>query len=252
MKFTLAVALSIVLLINIVGLVVLYVAPPETGEGGVDLLMIVNPTCDNCFNASLYQPELAAIGVTFDDVKTVEYGTHAATRAIKKYDITKLPALVFSKELGQYDAVANAWSRVGTIAKDGNYILQGTNPPYYDLGTGKVRGLVSVTYLDKASCDDCYDPQLHRDVLTRYGMVFSNEQTIDVDSPEGQALIEQYGITKVPTILLKGDASLYPGFDAVWQSVGKRFEDGTYIFTNIDSIEQPYYDLENDSLVKTQ
>ncbi len=215
----------------------------------VDLLIITAPDCTDCFNASLYRPQLEGIGVKFGTVTTHSLGDAAAGKLIATYGITKLPALVFSKELGTYSTIAQAWSSVGTVADDGSYILQGSNPPYYDLTTKSVQGMVQVILLGDKACTSCYDPSLHLQVLQRYGMGIGSQQEIDVSSAQGKALLAQYNITEVPTLLLRGEPGLYPNFDQVWQSVGTVEPDGTYVFRNLAALNQPYMDLVNGSVV---
>ncbi len=242
------IVLCALLVINIVGLIGLQLdyTPKETStasDSAVDLLLVVNSDCTDCFDASQYEPELTTLGVEFGAVETVEFDSSAGKKAVKKYDLTRIPALVMSDELAQYETISGAWSRIGTVAKDGSYILQGSPPPFYDLEEERVRGLVSVIYLDDASCEACYDPQVHKQILARLGMGFEEERVVDIASEEGQGLLSQYDITAVPTILLRGEASLYPSFDGLWQSVGRSDEDGTYVFTNLPALEQPYKDL---------
>jgi len=245
-------ALLAILIVNVVLSLTIGPATPKTATQeapkSVDMMIITEPSCTNCFDASLYQPELERIGVTFGKVSTSERGTTTADRLIKKYGITKLPALVFSKELGTYSSVANAWSRVGTIADDGSYILQGNNPPYYEIATGKTVGLISLTYLNDSTCAECYDVTQHRQILEQFGMKVTGARVVDIASNEGKALLAQYNITDVPTVIVTGDVAAYPGFDSVWQSVGD-VQNGAYVFKNLDALNQPYEDLATGKVV---
>ncbi len=229
--------LAVLLVANVVALLLLP-ARTETGPVGpkpVTLTFVEEPSCVECFDARLYQPELERLGVVFSDVKTVTRSSKEGERFIKKYGLTQLPALIFSEELGDYPTIADAWALIGTRGPDGSYLLQGTNPPYYDVTTGSVRGLVTVTLLDDADCAACYDPVLHLEILEQYGVFIAEKRVLDLSSAEGAALAARYDIAAVPTIILEGEIGLYPSIASVWPSVG-RIQDGAYIFTALEGM----------------
>ncbi len=262
---TTAIVLGVVLIVNIALLVAANVrlsavastpaasaAAPATQAAPaapVSLTIINKPDCPECQNATVFRDELAQIGVNFSQVRTVSYGSSQASSLISQYGITKLPALVFSKDLSSYPNIVSAWSNIGTVASDGSYLLQGALPPYYDLQTNTVRGLVNVTYLNASSCPSCYDVTLHRQILRRFGMALSDERVVDISSPEGKALVARYNISGAPTILLTGDAGLYPRFSQAWQSVGTLEPDGTFVFRNLDVIGGTYLNLSSGKTV---
>jgi hypothetical protein len=248
------IALGALLVINIAIIAFLLGRPAATPPAGAPIpspspsansspavsLTLISAPCADCFNGSLYQPQLANAGVKFGTVTQLDSGTAEAQKAIGTYGIQKLPALIFSKELGSYSQVAGSWQGVGTIAKDGSYILQGLNPPYYDLATKSVKGLVTLTYVNDSLCQLCYDVTLHLQVHNRFGMRFKDIRTVDVSSPEGRSLVAKYNITATPTVVLSADAGLYPSFDQVWSSVGIAAADGSYVFTELGAIGRPY------------
>src|SRR3989344_4772562 len=57
-----------------------------------------------------------------------------------------------------------------------------------------------------------------------------SDKRVDISSAEAQQLLQQHGISSVPTIILKGDAVLYPGFSDVWGTVGTIGKDNTFVF----------------------
>ena len=70
-----------------------------------------------------------------------------------------------------------------------------------------------------------------------------------MSSKEGKALIAEYGIEKVPTILIKGDAGAYPSLVKAWKSVGTVEQDGTYVFRKLEIIKKTYKDLATGEVV---
>jgi hypothetical protein len=244
-----AIALLIVLVANLIALAVLYQPGVAPAGNGVKMVIIQKPDCTDCFNASLYQPELERLGVNFSSTTTLLLGSSQAQKLIDTYKLTRLPAIILSKELGATDAVAANWDKIGTIAADGSYVLQGTNPPYYDLASQQVRGFVSLLYLTDDSCATCYNVTIHRDILARFGMVISDVRTVDISSVEGKALLASYGLDVAPTVLLRGDYALYPGFSQVWTSVGDVAADGTAVFRNVAAVGLPYKNLTSGEVV---
>ncbi|MBR9693246.1 hypothetical protein GOV07_04965 [Candidatus Woesearchaeota archaeon] len=242
-----ATALLAVFIVNVILLFQIGGEPAATGA--VEVFIIKAPGCDDCFDPALYLPEFEALDVPLGEAKVYEYKD--ASRKIKKYELTKLPAMVLSEELSQYPLITDAWDRVGTIAKDGSYILAGSPPPFYDLEEERVRGVIDLMYLSDVSCTGCYDVTGHKSILARFGMAIGEELTIDIASPEGAALLAEHGLTQVPTVILTGEASLYPGFDDVWTSVG-RSDGETHIFTNLGALGLPYKDLSTGELITPQ
>jgi len=247
----LAKALAALLIINIIGLIGLAAGPgsPGTTEESVGLRLVTPADCPQCFNITGDVAEMRNLGIPLEDPVVLVQGTRAGDSLIKKYGLTRLPALVIDKDLSGYAVVADAWTRVGTIADDGSYLLEGVPPPFYDLEKKEVRGIISPTYLVDASCSECYDVSVHAQILARLGMTLGSATTVDVSSPEGKALVERYNITAVPTVILSGEAGLYPAFESVWPSVGRSSEDGTHVFTNVAALGLPYKDLTTGKLV---
>ena len=220
---------------------------PVSVSSEVSVRILAAPDCTECFDPEQYLPELERLGVTLGNIERLDGSS--SEKVMERYGITRLPALVLSKELGSYPELATSWDRIGTIAKDGSYVLQGVNPPYFDVEEKTVRGMVELILLQDSSCTGCYDASVHQQILGQLSLVFSDVRSVDISSAEGQALIAQYGITSVPTALLRGDYLLYPGFEAVWPTVGSFAEDGTAVFTNLDALELPYKNLSSGELV---
>lgn len=232
------------LVLNIIGILLLSFTAKDSSSGpaAVDALIIGAP-CPECFNMSLLLPQLEEMGVALGDVRHVAHDSRAGEAAIEEYGLTRLPALVLAEEFAAYPDISGSWDRVGRVAGDGSYLLEGMPPPYYAVETGEIHGIVDVIYLTDASCEGCYDVTMHRDPLERFGVAIGKETTYDISSREGQALIAEYEVVRVPTVLLQGELGLYAGFDDVWRAVGTVADDGTYIFVNLAALEAPYRDL---------
>jgi hypothetical protein len=224
--------------------------PSPAPSPAVSMTIIVNSQCTKCFNVSSYQPALEQIGVTFSSVKTLEYTDAAAATLMARYNISRVPALLLSKELAGYTDIAQNWDRIGRVDPDGSYVLQGSNPPYYDIPTKQVRGGVTLIALSDRDCAACYSVTLHQQALAQFRMSFDETLDVDIGSPEGKRLVGQYNITAVPTILLRGDYALYPLFTQAWESVGTIEPDGAAVFRNLNVLGLPFLDLTTRTVVK--
>ena len=204
-------------------------------RGRVNITIITAAACKDCFDVVPLVKQLKALvalrGETRLDVSSV-----AAKKLIKEYNITTVPALILSKDAGEYKAITDEWPKVGTIESDGVFVVRKIPPPYVEVATGSVKGMVSVTYLEDASCKECYNVTLHRGVLAQVGIAPEKESTVDVSSVAGKALVSKYHIEAVPTIIISSDAKEFEIFTSVWLQVGSEEDDGSYVFRNIDAI----------------
>ena len=173
---------------------------------------------------------------------------------IKKYTLERLPTLILSKDLDVYGIeIIKAMNQVGSVEEDGSYITRDIALPYLDLNANKVIGLVSMTVLVDDSCSECYDPdEFHKPILQRMGVVFKDEERVDISSSKGKALVEKYNIQKVPTVILEGDVEEYPALVNAWIEVGTVESDGTYIFRKVEVAQRVYNDLTKGKIIDPQ
>lgn len=105
---------------------------------------------------------------------------------------------------------------------------------------------IVLTLLYDSSCEQCYDPTLHGQVLAGNGVkVNSTTRIVDVNTPEGADLVSKYNIDSVPTFLAPPElAKNYPSLITQFLSqFGSVESDGWYVFRNNDAVGQPYRDL---------
>jgi len=204
-------------------------------KGLIKLTYLKASDCTNCQDLNVIITQFEGFGMKFTEKNEVEVTSNAGLALVEKYNITKVPTLIFSNDINYYDQVAQAWPVIGTIEQDGSFIMrtpQAIGVPYLDLTTNKVEGLVDLTYLSDKSCTTCYNVSVHKAILERFGMKFSSETYVDISDNIGKALIAKYNITQVPTVVISKEASIYPGLQQVWPSVGSIEKDGSYIFRN--------------------
>ncbi len=229
-------------------------ATTQKAEPQVDIrfTLITSKTCTDCFDLNLLVDSLknspnSPVKVT--GVDTLDSSDAKAQALITKYKITKVPALIAAGSIDKNSTLKDFFTKLGTI-ENNVFVLRQVIPPYVDVASGQVKGVLSLTYLSDTACKECYDVKLHENALQALGMYIKDQKTVDVSSDEGKTLLKNYKITLVPTILIKGDTSEYPNFDQVWATVGKvDATDGTKILTDV-SVMGNYFDLAKNKLVK--
>jgi len=213
-------------------------------EGRVSLTLITEPTCAECIDLGVIVDQLKQL-MTISSENTLT--TNQASDLIQKYSLTRIPTIILSKDASVYPSMAKDWIQIGTVESDGMFIARDINPPYLDLTTNEIKGIVDVIYITDKSCSECYNATVHKQILDNFGVYIDKEETKDI--ADSTSLISKYDIDKVPTIILSKEASAYPRLTAVWKDIGTVEEDGTYVFrkTELMGISK---DLKTNSLIK--
>ncbi len=217
-------------------------------KGKVASTLLVDSSCSKCFSMKTLVSNLKNAGVFFSSEREIEYNTQEGKELISKYGVQKVPAIIISKDVLEYEAVAQVWPSLNATEKDGNYALHATSPPYRDLNSSTIRGLVDLIMLSDKSCSSCYDVSVHKQILSQFGITINNESSYDLSDSGGTALIAKYNITKAPTVLISPDAELYSLFVQVWSQVGDRASDKWYVFRTVN-VMGTYKDLSSGSVI---
>ncbi|MBI2084878.1 MAG: hypothetical protein HYT70_04705 [Candidatus Aenigmarchaeota archaeon] len=208
--------------------------------------LITAADCENCYDMSRVAEFIKDQNVNVVQEKNLDYKGDEAQDIIAKNGIASLPALVITGEVSQAN-IAHLWARIGVEAVD-NVVVIDHIPPYYRLDTERVVGLVEVIRLTDNSCLECYDVENHMQVLPNFGIYVDKSLTYDVSSTAGKELLQKYSITKVPTIILSPDASVYPSLVGIWNDVGTVEDDGWYVFRSTE-LMGTYKDLDQNKVV---
>ena len=239
-------------------LVFLQPQPPyteaSTGKvvGRAKLIVLKDPSCKDCSDLKSLISGIKNAGIKIVEEKTVEIASQEGKDMLKQYKIDFAPAIILSEDAGYYSLITEAWPNIGTKESDGSYVMRTPTPPYINLTTGKLRGMVNAVYLDDKSCTECYKVTVHSQILGEKGMgvKFESEETFDAGSAKGKEMIAKYNITKVPTVILSGEISAYPSSAGLIQffSIEK---DGSYVFRSLEAVGT-YKDLSSNTVVKAQ
>ncbi len=225
---------------------------PKTGtvRGEVTLQHITKDDCQECYDLTVLVDQLRE-SLKVKDFHTVSESSTEGKALIEKYKITAVPTVVFDSEAAVYPIITEVWNFVGTVEKDGSYVMRNVNPPFYNLTSGTVEGIVGLTIVEDKTCTGCFDAgKTNKAILGQMGVVFGEETRVDVSSNAGKVLVDRYKITKVPTVILNGDVDVYQSLTQSWSSVGSVEKDGVYILRRVEVFEEPYRDLSKGEIVK--
>lgn len=218
----------------------------ETRPASLQITQIIDSSCKNCFDVNKINNVIQELNVNITSFETLELTSAKAKQLITQYNILKVPVEIISGETSK-SSVVSFWNQVGARKIDDVVIIESI-PPYKDITTNQVKGLVSLIMLTDNSCSSCYNVTLHKLILPTYGVFVVNETTYDINSDKGKELVNKYNITKVPTIMLSPDANVYSTLNQIWKQVGSIGSDGWFIFRATEQMGN-YTDLTTGKLV---
>ncbi len=112
-------------------LVLRFVSPPyvnvSTGktDGLVDLTILSDSTCKECFNASVLKDLFAqSFSMVFKTTETVDISSTKGKTLVSKYKIELLPTVILSKDAMAYPNIGQAWGQVGTVEQDSSFVFR--------------------------------------------------------------------------------------------------------------------------------
>ncbi len=219
--------------------------------GLVKLIALTDAACSQCIQLDGVITALEGAGIKLVDKQTHAYDSPEGKALIGKYGATRAPALVVSNDITVYEGMDAQLQAMGSVEKEGYYVVHSLFPPYRDLASNQVKGLVEVIYLTDESCKECFDVTVNKQILQRFGLAMESEKTLDVSSAEGKQLVNRYSLTKVPAFLMSGEAKEYASLNSVWKQVGTVEGSGWYVFRKPE-LFGTYQDLEKGEVVVPQ
>lgn len=203
-------------------------------KGVVKIKEIYDSDCKECISFSNFEKQLENSGVKISSYEKINYS--AEDNLIRSNNLEFLPTLLISKDIEEYwwlfDNLKNSLTE-----KEDYFILNMPIPPYKEISTGKIKGLVNVTYILNESCEDCFNVSSLGESFRRMGVYIEKEKYINASSAEGKNIINKYNITKIPTAILSKELSDYPQVISSLENFGTFEKDGSYIFRNLEALD---------------
>jgi thiol-disulfide isomerase/thioredoxin len=160
-----------------------------------------------------------------------------AAPLIKKYNITKLPTVLFSNDITAYSFFNESLLPFGSVDSDGWFVLRNTTIPYVDLSnqsySQRVRGIVDVRVIEAKNCSNCFNATAAAtNIANNEAITLGNFTYFDSTSAEGKALVVKYNITTIPTFIYSSELAIYPTFTELWSEDNVVAPDGSFVFTS--------------------
>lgn len=220
---------------------------PQTGV----VMLVLPENCPNCGNLSAEKSALLAEHIAPSDDKILYANSEEGKELVDAFELDALPALIFRSEEKIKDRLAASLRDRAWRVEERAVVWEKKQPPYVDVASNSIAGLVDITYITDKSCRKCYTVvEVQRPILQRFGVVIRSEKTIDVSSEEGKRLVAAYDISSIPTMILSSEAELYPALKNVWNQVGTVEKDKTYVFRDLGVLGVTYKNRETGRLVE--
>lgn len=193
----------------------------------VTLTKISVENCPDCFNVDDAIAAFKKQNVSVSEEKTLIATSDEAKSLVADLGIKRLPTYIVKGEVSKQSL--EGFIKGNGEVKNDTFVFTGVTPLFINPENNQEMGKVSVTYVTDPSCSACLNPKLTIDAYKKAGVKVTEEKESAWSSPEGQKLIAQYKIEKLPTFILSPDVSYYPAIANSWQNIGTVESDGTYI-----------------------
>lgn len=210
----------------------------------VTLTKIAIENCEDCFNVDDAIATFKKQNVSIDEEKTFLSTSAEATILITELGIKRLPTYIVKGEITKQSL--EGFVKGNGYVKNDTFIFTGVTPLFIDPESNKEVGKVNATYITDPSCTQCINPKLTIEAYKKAGVKITGEKEIPWSSLEGQRIIGQYKIEKLPTFLFSPDVAYYPSIKDGWQNIGTVESDGTYVARQLFL---PYRDVAKGQIV---
>jgi len=190
----------------------------------------ISADCPDCFDLTSVINVIKSGNVNVTEEKEIKFDD--AKEFIEKYKLDKLPTFLIKGDIGKLPM--QGFENISDVL-----VFRNVMAPYFDVKDKQIEGLVKIKVISVKSCDKCIDLSFIKLQLEKVGVKIDSYETFDMDDKEANDIIDQYKITKLPTMLVSKDFGVYDVVKA-WSSIGIKSDDGSYLLTKA---QPPYYDL---------
>lgn len=213
---------------------------PAAPKPKLQIFTIYNPDCEKCYKLAEISASLKQLEADFTTEKNLKLSDSEAQQLVAKYRLTKIPSLIIAGETDKVSDLKDNWEVLGTVESDGALVLRNTPPPYFDIAQGTVKGLVKMTSISHSSCEKC-SATFTKEQLETAGVAIVEEKKLEYPGDDAEKLIADYGIKKLPTVILSEDIRTYDTLSKSFEQFGEFTRDGEFVVRNPDPV---YFDLE--------
>ncbi len=215
------------------------------------LALVAAPDCPKCASLEMLKQKVMTQNVELSAENTFMSNSKEGQALQQRFQIKTLPALIFESSENIKAPFKKALTQGSRSMGEKALIWEQNQPPYFDVPTQNIIGLVDVTYITDKNCSTCYNiVDTQKPILSRFGILPSKENIIDISDQEGKNLKEKYRLTAVPTMILSPEAKEYKTLVSAWSQVGTVESDGYFVFRKPNILNQIYHNLETNSIEK--
>lgn len=202
------------------------IAPKEVPQ--VEITILEDQGCEVCAKLGDIRDELFLDRFEIVAEERIPYSE--APSMIAQYQITRVPAAIIKADKAK---VPLPFEYV-----DDAFVIQ-PGAPYVDPASGEVRGKIKATVIEPQDCELCDSA---KDLIDDISSIALIDEVEVVRWPEERAkvLVEAYGLTKLPGVVLSKEANAYPLLMAQWQRIGHVAQDSMLV---MDKTPPPYVDI---------
>jgi len=171
-------------------------AKEEARPANIELKIIKNPNCNDCFNIDEVVDSIKKKNVKI--VTSAELSAQNAQEIIQAYNIKRLPALIV---LGETEK-----ARLRDFEKRGDALVYTkVTPPYTDALSGEIKGRVSATLINPENCSSCSELRTVIDGFKSAGITMSSVTELNFGEEKARELVSSLSINKLPALILSDD-----------------------------------------------
>lgn len=93
-------------------------------KGIIDVTLLKDEKCKDCFDENKYVDILKRFGLTIGDTTVYDIASAEGSALVQTYAITKVPTVILSSDAGDYPNFASSWKEIGTVEQDGRFVFR--------------------------------------------------------------------------------------------------------------------------------
>lgn len=202
-------------------------------------LSVIN--CNECSNITSVIQDIKSKNVNILKEDTFNSDSNEAKNLISRYNIQKLPSVIIMGEINSSKVKFSNFRLEGD-----SLILNNVKAPYLDIASKEIKGKVKIMEIIDSSCKECISLSSVPLSLGKSGVLISNWEKVEYNSPKGKALISKFGIKEIPTLLISTDINYYENIKKGLDQLGLSEKQGYYI---LHAVNPPYRDLSENKIV---
>ena len=194
----------------------------------LELIILTDSACSECIDISPATSSVKEANTNIINEKTVDINSGEGKELITAFAIAKAPSIVL---LGETDK----FSSEEFEERGEGLVFEPQVPPFTNIVSGKVTGIVEAIIIDDSSCENCVGMDAVLSQLKQLGISIDTQETFERSSSKGQELINKYSLEKLPALVLSKDLSDYgSAVEKLWSQIGTKESDGSYVMQRVN------------------